>query len=265
MHEYAMNTHRIFKASLLCLACLVLFLFAGSPDESTAGVAPDSFDHERFFRAAFILKSLDNNARNHALVIPARTVQTDATESLLHHPDRIFVLRTLASELAAVQRTVPKALLYEAFARLALGEKPLGAELLARYVGETEYDAAQYRLLCRTLSEIRDYSTLHIICREWTARADGAGLSKGDAAERASLGWEAMHGLRRYAEARHYVLKETKHLGWRASVYAAQSSLAQGDEAGARQLINEAINAHKGSETEILRLWENVSSRTVRE
>ena len=260
-----MNTHRLFKVSLLCFACLVLFLFAGSPDESTAGVAPDSFEHERFFRAAFILKSLDSNARNHALVIPARAIQTDATESLLHHPDRIFVLRTLASELAAVQRAVPQTILYEAFARLALGEKQLGAELLARYVGETEYDAAQYRLLCRTLSEVKDYSTLHIICREWTERADRTGPQKGDAAERASLGWEAMHGLGRYAEARHYVLKEKKHLGWRAYVFAAQSTLAQGDEAGARQLITEAISAHKNYETEILRLWENLSSRTVRE
>ena len=262
--HHTMNNSRVFRAGLLCLVCMLTFLLTGVPGGSSPGGEPDSFEHERFYRAAFILKFLDENSRKDPLVIPSRIAHADATESLLHHPDRIFVLRTLSSELASVRRAVPKAPLYEAFARLALGEKQKGAELLILYVGGTGFDAAQYRLLCRTLSEMKDYPTLHIICREWAERAKREAAETGGDAERAKFGWEAMHGLGRYAEARFFVLQEKASLGWRASVFAAQSALAQGDETEARQIIAEAIAAYRQSEAEILRQWETVSSSVLR-
>lgn len=208
---------------------------------------PDPRD--RYLRAVYVLRSLGGPAAFEPEDIPGRVAVADGTESLLHHPDKILVLTHVAEELAEVRQEQPRALLYEAYARLALGEREQAAELLAAHVVEDEYNAAHYRLLATTLYELRDYSSLYIICREWAERDPGC------LEQRARLTFAALYNLGRFDQAQAFARKNTDCLGWQADVRAAKAALASGNEPLANQLVQAAVQRHPESGPAVLRLW----------
>ena len=248
------TTRAVWRYYVLFIVCAVLATAAALffiVSYSASGTVP----HERYYRAVFVLQSLGGPAAGEREDIPGRVPYADATESLLHHPDKIFVLGHVAEELAQVRADVPRAALFEAYARLGLGDRREAARLLAGYVVESDYDAGHYGLLCRLLHEQGDYPSLLLICREWLERDAGC------RADRIRFTWAALHNLERYAQAADYMLGEGECLGWRARVHAARSVLALSGERAAGQTLEAALSRYADDAPQILRLWNQLKAR----
>lgn len=212
---------------------------------STGGEVPLA----RYYRAVYVLQKLDENACKEDEEIPVRVMYSDATEDLLHHPDRILVLKHIAGELAQVRKEKPKALFYEACARLALGDRTATVKLLSAYVIDNTYNAGHYALLCRTLYELGDNKSLLLICREWNERAPDCHEG------RLRFTWTAQFNLERYADARLLMQEAENCLGWRAVVYDAKAALAESGEREAKQLLEQGVAKYPGSAMQIMRMW----------
>ncbi len=212
---------------------------------------------ESYYRAVYLLQRLGGPAAEEAEAVPGRVPYLDETESLAHHPDTIQVLQRAAEELAAAEGLRPKAPLFEAYARLALGERERAAQLLTRYVAVNSYEARHYALLCETLYSLSDYSSLLLICREWAER---------DAAcreERAYYLWAALHNRGRYADAARSAAEGRACLGWRAEVYGAKSLFEAGDAGQAEKLVSELQVRFPEEARQIARLWELLRDKSA--
>lgn len=241
-------------------ACAAFFfsilLFAGGvvlyiSQHSGRGAMPE----ESYYRAVYVLQSMGGLAAQERESIPSRVKYADATESLLHHPDKIMVLQTVADELSGAGRTRPRAALFEAYARLALGEKERAAALLMRHVVESEYDPAHYALLCECLYALSDDTSLLLICREWEEREPAC------REERTRLLWTALFNLGRLADAEEFAAKEEPCLGWQAGVYAAKAALEQAGEDAAELRLQGALRRYPQQGALALRLWERIKDK----
>ena len=242
------STRAICRSWLIVFICAVPIVAGGLYFivNFTAGAA---IPRERYFRAVLVLQGLSEPAAAEKETIPARVPYADATESLLHHPDKIFVLGRVAEEFAHMRQEEPKAALFEAYARLGLGDRREAARLLTAYVVESDYNARHYALLCRLLHELGEYSSLLLICREWFERDPSC---RGD---RLRLTWTALHNMERYGQAREYMRTEGSCLGWQAQVYAAKSALALGEKHEADAVLETVLERHADDAALIHRLW----------
>ena len=210
---------------------------------------------EEYYRAVYVLQSLGGPAVEEEEAIPSRVPYLDETESLLHHPDKILVLQQVADMLAAADGSRPKAPLFEAYARLALGERERAAALLTRYVIENDYSARHYSLLCENLYSLQDNTSLLLICREWAER-DSICLEN-----RAHYLWAVLHNLGRYADAARSAEGDAGCLGWRAGVYAAKSRHALGEAELAERLVQKTVARFPADRQQIRRLWDQLRDR----
>jgi hypothetical protein len=192
---------------------------------------------ERYLRAVYILQSMGGPAAGEEEIIPPRIVYSDESESLLHHSDKILVLKQAAGELAALDENFPRARLFEAYARMSLGEHEEAARLLSRYVAENEYRPAYYALLCDNLAESGDYVSLLLFCREWREKDPSCNRV------RARHTLAALYKTGNCGNAPASARAEAACLGWEAEVYAAGAALACGDDEGARRLLRSAESA----------------------
>lgn len=200
-------------------------------------------------RAVYVLRSFGGPAAGEEEIIPGRVAFSDETESLLHHRDKIFVLGQIADDLALSRKVSPKAALYEAYARLALGQRQEAVSLLMAYVVESPYLPDYYALLCENLHTVGDYASLLLICYEWRER---------DAScreERASLTFVALYNLGRVEEALRFVKSQQACLGWRATVYEARAKSALGRDDEAERLVQAAIQKAPDEANQIRRFW----------
>lgn len=239
----------VFFLLILSVAALLYWTIMPLPDKDR----PET----RFLRAVYVLQSLGGPAAREPEEIPPQVAYSDATESLLHHPDKIYVLRHVADELAAVAAHVPRAGLYEAYARLRLGEKRQAAALLARHVVENPYDAGHYALLSDMLRELDDYHSLLLICREWTERDPACRK------ERTIHIWSALYNLNRYEQALDFLAGEEACLGWAAGVYAVKTYRAMEDEERAEQKLEDTLKTYPADRESIHRMWEQLKDRPV--
>jgi len=212
---------------------------------------------DSYYRAVYVLQRLGGPAAFEQEPVPARVPYQDATESLLHHPDTIQVLWRLAADLAAAHRDRPKAPLFEAYARLALGEREQAAALLTRYVVENEYQARHYALLCENLYALGDFISLLLISREW------AGRDVSCREDQSYYLWAALHNLGRYADAVRSVQGQEDCLGWRAGVYAAKSLLEDGHGDQAESLVILTGQRFFDQVLQIRRLWEQLKAQDI--
>lgn len=204
---------------------------------------------DRFLRAVYVLQTLGGPAAAEDILIPGRLKTSDAAESLRHHPDKVFVLRSLAAELASLKGEIPKAALFEAYARVDLGDLEQARKLLSAYVAEYPYRAGQYALLCSLLEELREYDALLLICAEWRERDPAC------RADRLASTWLALCGLGRFSEAKDLMLRDGNCLEWRRYFYAARAALAAGEQdEGARLGEIAAREAPSRADGEALRL-----------
>lgn len=208
-----------------------------------------------YHKAVYVLQQMGGPAAEEQEAVPPGLAYLDAAESLLHHPDKIFALRRLAEDFAAAGPLRPKAPLFEAYARLALGERGRAAALLTRYVAENEYKARHYALLCETLCSLSEHTSLLLICREWAERDPGC------LENRAYYLWTALHKLGRYPDAAKSVEGAEGCLGWRAGVYAATSLFAFGQKEKAESLVNRTADRFPERTSQIRRLWEQLRDR----
>jgi tetratricopeptide (TPR) repeat protein len=246
-HGNGVRVTRFFAVSL-CAAVLVVAFAACSDSGRTTD--------DRYYRAVYVLQSLGGPAAAEPEDIPPRIAYADETESLLHHQDIAFVLRQLADEFSALAPDYAKAQLYEAFARLALGEYRKAAELLSGYVVERPYQPEHYAILAYTLYSLEDYTTLLIICREWAERAPGCRV------DRARHIFAALYNQKRFDEAMRSVdASEGRCLGWEGPVYAAKAEIALGDEASARAILDRGYARYPENAGMMRRLWDIIRER----
>ena len=244
------------KATLpKALPLLLVFLLWAGAAFGALGSTLDKTEREIFLRSVYVLRSLSANARQESLAIPRRVATTDATESLLRHPDSKLVLRQIGQDLAALRAKHEDAALYEAYARLELGQIREASVLLESYVATAPFDARRYDLLCDSLRGLEDYLTMYIIAREWSERDSQC------RARQVEAEWQALYGLGRYTEAAALARKQATCLGWPASVYEAAALNALGQKKGAAALVAGAIDAFQEKETEIIRLWTECNKR----
>ena len=236
-------------ATRALLLALALFLWAVGSSVAFGADGLDKTERETFLRSVYVLRSFSSHARQESLAIPRRVVTADATESLLRHHDSKLVLRQIAGDFATIGNRHEDAALYEAYARLELGQNKEAAALLESYVGTAPFEARRYALLCKTLRGLDDWLTMYIMAKEWAERSSAC------RAEQVEAEWQALYGLGRFAEAAALAGKQAPCLGWPAGVYEASAINAMGKNREAAALIARAIDSFQGKETEIIRLW----------
>jgi tetratricopeptide (TPR) repeat protein len=208
---------------------------------------------DRFLRAVYLLQRLGGPAAEERVDIPRRIRVSDATESLAHHPDTIFVLRSLADDLAALASGgMDQALLFEAYARIGLGESEAAGKLLARYVAERPYEERHYARLCSLLEETGDYQSLLLISTEWRDRDPVCREN------RLIFTWLALCRTGRLPEAGQLLERWGACLGWRRYLYAARTSLAAGRTGEADRLRNMAKDSREASPEAVEALWQRL-------
>ncbi|MDR1359391.1 MAG: hypothetical protein LBJ82_00270, partial [Deltaproteobacteria bacterium] len=208
---------------------------------------------DRFLRAVYLLQRLGGPAREESVDIPPRIRLADATESLAHHPDTIFVLRVLAGDLAALAAEgLDRARLFEAYARMGLGQPETAGKLLAEYVAERPYEERHYALLCSLLEETGDYRNMLLISTEWRDRDPVCREN------RLIFTWLALCRTGRLAEARRLLERDGACLGWRQYLYAARTSLAEGRPEEADPLLDMAKNSPGASAEARELLWQGL-------
>lgn len=245
------NSYRLcalFFCTFLALAGLGLWHFMGaSPDGKTMDA--------RYYRAVYLLRHLSEPAASERETIPARVAFDDETESLLHHSDKILVLRHVAEELADIGQAMPRSALYEAYARLGLGERENAARILMRYVVDSDFNAAHYALLCQTLYELEDYPSLLMICREWSERAPLCHI------DRSRHAFAALYNLGRFSDAARFMRAQEACLGWQTAPYIAKALLALGDQEQSEAVLQNALVSRYAQAVYIQRLWEQIRDR----
>ena len=236
----------------LCI-CFAVWFGLNRKQAHTAAMV----DELRFMRAVYVLQHIDANAAAEKIgIIPAIT-RDDATNGLLHHTDKVFVLQHLAQELEACTPAVPQAALFAAYARLALGQQVEAARLLNNYVAEAPYDPNHYALLCEALSGTGDYALLYMTCLEWAERAENCRK------DRALFLWRALMHLERQEEAAEMALQASPCLGSEAQVYAARALLGAGKQPQALALIESAAKAAPAERDKIYLLWSRLQNSSV--
>ena len=244
----------IFALFFICIAGLtaggLFFYMEKHPQWGTSGANSRQSPEERYYQAVYLLRSFGGHASMEKETIPRRIPYLDTSEALLHHPDRILVLHRLADDLATLRQQNPKAVFYEACARLALGQRKAAADLLARYVIDNDYNENHYSLLSGTLYELGDYPSLLLICREWQERDPDC------REERLRLAWAALHNLGRYDRAQNYMRADGACLGWRAAVYEAKPALSMEGTFAAEIVLERALKKYPENAPQIRRLWD---------
>ncbi|MDR3176066.1 MAG: hypothetical protein LBU06_05995 [Desulfovibrio sp.] len=245
---------RVFLIAVVCFSALAAVL---ATRFFSCGTVVSSQARDRYYRSVYILQSLTEVASGEKAAIPSGIVYSDETESLLHHPDKILVLGRIAEDLASLRAEFPEAWLFEAYARMALGERAEAARLLARYVAENEYRPAHYALLCENLAESGDYVSLLVFSREWKEKDPACNR------DRSRHVLAAFYNSGRFDEALEAAREEGACLGWEAEVYAAKAFLGQGDEDHARQVLLRAENRFAENAAQIRRLWELLRGKSI--
>jgi hypothetical protein len=236
------------KARAPAAVLLLVFCLAGCSQGETDPM-------NRYYRAVYVLQSLGGHAATESESLPDRVRYSDETESLLHHPDKRLVLERLADDLAAARPVRPRAQLFEAYARLALGERDQAASLLMSYVVENEYHPAHYALLSDILRDLEDNASLLLISREWSERDPVC------REERALNAFAALFNLGRLDEAARYLEEARQCLAWRAPPRQAKLLLARGQAGEAEALINAAASGDPEHEPQIRRAWGLIRDR----
>ena len=234
---------------LAALAAVVWAAFGPYLFSRDRGESPE----DRFLRAVYLLQRLGGPATEEAVAVPQRIRATDAAESLAHHPDAVFVLRTLAGDLADLAaQGLDQAVLFEAYARIGLGEPEAAGKLLARYVAESPYEERHYARLCSLLEETDDYRTMLLIATEWRDRDPVCREN------RLIFTWLALCRTGRLPEAERLLDREGACLAWRRYLYAARTALAAGRVEESRRLRTLARHTAQTRPEDIEALWQRL-------
>lgn len=234
------------RKALLCAIIMGLSLLPLGLGERAQGSA----DLNRYYRAVAVLQSLDKGARQEKEVIPQEIYSQDETESLIHHPDELYVYKVVAAELAGLDQEIPRAKLFEAYARLALGQTLQGAQLLMDYVADAEEgEDRHYLLIVENLATLEDWTSVYIICLEWEEKRSECSQV------RALYEWKALTELKRHETALHSLSRSESCLDWKFPVYEAMSTYSLGQKKQAKQILVESKKKFPERTRQIANLW----------
>jgi hypothetical protein len=196
---------------VLCLACLLC----------CPGAAPAGEDAgTRYLRAVHVLKKLDPSLSAGPVAIPGSVITDDAANSLVSHPDKIFVLTTLGRELDALaEQGVSDAAYYAAHAYGKLGRRSDAARAMFRYLSTAPYRAEDYLFLVRCLYGNREYEAMRAVAVTW--RRNDPRCSE----TRLTYVWGS-HMAEGDAEGSRDALRSGSCSGWRPGVLEARSILS---------------------------------------
>lgn len=240
------------RACLLALFCALALL--ATPPEARAR-DPLSV---RYLRAAHLLRTLHPGDHWPPLAVPRRIKTADATSALAVHPDKNFVLATIARDLTAAEASgkYPEAGYYAAHA-LALREEHAGAAASMRaYLATAPFRERDYLFLVRELYAAQEYAGVREAARRWQTVAGGDNACSED---RLAYVWGSFHAVARHREAMEAVLFDPC-ASWRGQVLFARSSLALGDEEGAEARIASAVESFPENSRDIYLLWNRLTA-----
>ncbi len=237
----------IFFITIICLAATLWWLTLGR------GHNPLPLDEQElaYYRAVYVLQQLDTPANANPIAVPAYIKRHDTTESYLHHSDKTFILRTIATDLDEVAARFPDAPLYQSYALFALGNYKATAQVLSSYVVTAPFSNQAYSTLCQSLKYTNDTTFQYLIALEWQERDPTTCLE-----ERITCIWSALFNAGRFADAEAYMQAQHHCLGWKAQIYIAKARLAQGNIEAAEAVIAAIRQENSADATKILQVWE---------
>lgn len=227
----------------------LIFIFSLQPVHLKAK-EPTKDDYNTYYKAVIVLKSLDRNSQEEPEYIPRGLSWTDEVESVLHHPDSRYVLRSVANDLAGLSDSFPKARLFESYARLALGDVKTASKLMVDYLGAVATsEPRHYEILTENLLTQEDWLSLYIISLEWAERHPAC------EEKRISYIWASLRGLKRYKEASKMAQENKKCLGWKWSLYTAIAAFDSGDRSEGEKFLIKTYEDNPNQKAEIDLIW----------
>lgn len=207
----------------------------------------------RYLRAVYVLRTLDPSLAGNALAIPRRIITDDTTNTLVQHPDKIFVLDSMARELESLSRNkgMSDADYYAAQAYGKLGQRSNAARAMGRYLVIAPYQAENYLLLVRWLYENSEYEAMRAAAAEWRVR-DPACNEK-----RLVYVWGSYLVQSQPQDALN-VLNDSACNGWRPQVMAARSTLDLGSAGAAEHMVDAAALRYPKNARIIRAFWEQI-------
>ncbi|MDR3074176.1 MAG: hypothetical protein LBV01_05580 [Deltaproteobacteria bacterium] len=211
-----------------------------------------------FFRGVYLLRQISPGEHWPKTVLPRGIGSDDATNALLMHPDRSFVLAAVLRDLetAAGSGKYPQAGYYAAHAAALLGRHQEAAASMQAYLGKAPFRELDHLFLVRELYAATDYPGVLEAARQWQL-SDTAG--DGCSEDRLVYVWGSLHAEGRHREAMDAVLS-APCASWRGRLLFARSRLALGDAQWAEAYLKSTLAAFPDKNREIQRLWNHLAT-----
>ncbi len=241
---YCMIRH-IFCFLLLAAALPCLFAMRAQAAESA---------QTRYLRAVYVLRTLAPSLSTGSLAFPRRIITDDTTNTLVQHPDKIFVLSTLARELEELtqqKKSLTDAAYYSANAYYTLGRRADAARLMSRYILTAPYRPEDHLFLVRCLYENGDYQAARTAATQW--RVQNPRCDE----QRLTYVWGSFRAENRTRDALD-ALEDSACAGWQPKVLAARSTLDAGDAEGAERAVKILARRYPKNAKAIHALWEQL-------
>ncbi|MCC8194419.1 MAG: hypothetical protein LIP28_07225, partial [Deltaproteobacteria bacterium] len=236
-------------ARIFAIACAVLLLVAPQAPAASEKMSL------RYLRGVYVLRNLNPDGDRPGVTVPRQVRTHDTTSALLAHPDKTFVLESVARDLTAAMKTgkFPESGYYAAQALAMLGKHAEAAAAMQSYLAAASFREDEYLFLVRELHAAAAYAEVITAAREWQARAADSGHLCSE--ERLAYAWGSFQARGMYREAMEEVLSDPC-ASWRGQVFFAKSSLDLGDAEGAYARVRSIAERFPDKRSEIETLWD---------
>jgi len=216
----------------------------------------------RYFRSVHVVRQLAPGNHWPTVTVPAKVKTHDTTNALLAHPDKSFVLESLARDLEAVVKTknFPESGYYAAQTLAMLGKHAAAADAMKTYLPHAPFRDDHYLFLARELHTAGAYNTVITTVQQWQTLGNAAGKLCSE--ERLAYAWGSFQALGMHREAMEEILFDSCD-SWQGQVFFAKSSLDLGDVNGAYARIASAMQAHPDRSQDIEALWDRLAMYAI--
>ena len=248
---------RLCKAArLFAVVCGLLFFLAPH------AMAAQETLSLRYFRSVHVVRQLVPGSLWPAVTVPSKVKNHDTTNALLAHPDKSFVLESLARDFEAAVKTkkFPESGYYAAHTLAMLGRHAAAADAMKTYLPNVPFREEHYLFLVRELHAAEAHNAAITAVRQWQSLGNATG--KFCSEERLAYAWGSFQALGMYREAMEEVLSDPCG-SWQGQVFFAKSSLDLGDVNGAYARIASVMQDDPDRSQEIEALWDRLSMYAI--
>ncbi|MDL2210735.1 hypothetical protein LJC26_08030 [Desulfovibrio sp. OttesenSCG-928-O18] len=212
----------------------------------------------RYLRAVHVLRQMNPGDHWPELGVPRRVKNNDATNALVMHPDKSFVLGAIVRDLSAATASgkYPEAGYYAAHALAMRDNHAEAAAAMRTYLAKAPFRDADYLFLVRELYAARDYAGVRAAALQWQS-LDGSDDTCSE--DRLTYVWGTFHATGRHRDAMEAVLSDPC-ASWRGQLLFARSCLALGDEQGAEARLATVLQAFPDKNREIHLFWNRLAT-----